>query len=174
MGDQSSGKSSVLEALSGIPFPRGSGLVTRCPIRMVMKRSRGNEPWSAYISSSKNPEKVSAKNVADLGNIIDRTMRDLCVDGNAFSTDSVIVELTSPDACDLTVVDLPGIIRTVTAGQSVAVIEQVNRLIKAYLMDSRTIILAVIPANQVNFFIMVTKLRICITKLEFTYRTSRQ
>ena len=25
MGDQSSGKSSVLEALSGVPFPRGSG-----------------------------------------------------------------------------------------------------------------------------------------------------
>ena len=31
MGDQSSGKSSVLEALSGVPFPRGTGLVTRCP-----------------------------------------------------------------------------------------------------------------------------------------------
>ena len=30
MGDQSSGKSSVLEAISGIPFPRGAGLVTRC------------------------------------------------------------------------------------------------------------------------------------------------
>ncbi len=29
MGDQSCGKSSVLEAISGIPFPRGSGLVTR-------------------------------------------------------------------------------------------------------------------------------------------------
>ena len=47
MGDQSSGKSSVLEALSGIPFPRGSGLVTRCPIRMVMKRAR---PGSIYFS----------------------------------------------------------------------------------------------------------------------------
>lgn len=29
MGDQSSGKSSVLEALSGVPLPRGSGLTTR-------------------------------------------------------------------------------------------------------------------------------------------------
>ena len=29
MGDQSSGKSSVLEAISGVPFPRGAGLVTR-------------------------------------------------------------------------------------------------------------------------------------------------
>ena len=30
MGDQSAGKSSVLEAISGVPFPRGTGLVTRC------------------------------------------------------------------------------------------------------------------------------------------------
>ena len=37
MGDQSSGKSSVLEAISGVPFPRGSGLVTRCPTQLTMK-----------------------------------------------------------------------------------------------------------------------------------------
>ena len=39
MGDQSCGKSSVLEALSGVPFPRGTGLVTRCPCQLTMKRS---------------------------------------------------------------------------------------------------------------------------------------
>ena len=37
------GKSSVLEALSGVSFPRGSGLTTRCPIQLVMKVS--NQPW---------------------------------------------------------------------------------------------------------------------------------
>jgi hypothetical protein len=44
MGDQSSGKSSVLEAISTIPFPRGSGLVTRCAtqIRMSQSVSNGN------------------------------------------------------------------------------------------------------------------------------------
>ena len=39
MGVQSSGKSSVLEAISGIEFPRGSGLVTRCA------DSNNNESW---------------------------------------------------------------------------------------------------------------------------------
>jgi interferon-induced GTP-binding protein Mx1 len=38
MGDQSSGKSSVLEALSGVPFPRGTGLTTRCPTRLIMRK----------------------------------------------------------------------------------------------------------------------------------------
>ena len=151
MGDQSSGKSSVLESLSGIPFPRGAGLVTRCPIRMVMKRARAGEIWSAVISTTLHPEETyTAKDIPHLSSIINKLMKQLCVDEVNFSTESVVVDLVSPDACDLTVVDLPGIIRTVTMGQNIQCIEQVNRLIKSCLMDERTIILAVIPANQVR------------------------
>lgn len=149
MGDQSSGKSSVLESLSGIPFPRGTGLVTRCPIRMVMKKAGIGEVWSAKVSTSLNPVQQIANNIPELSDIIEKCMNILCSGSSSFSTESVIIELVSPDAYNLTVVDLPGIIRTVTAGQSTSVIEQVNRLIKSYLMDKRTIILAVIPANQV-------------------------
>jgi interferon-induced GTP-binding protein Mx1 len=149
MGDQSSGKSSVLEALSGIPFPRGSGLVTRCPIRMVMKRARDDESWVAVVSTTLSQEKIVVKDIPELSRVMDRLTEELCAGSNSFSTENIVVELTSPDACDLTVVDLPGIIRTVTAGQNTTSIEQVNRLIKTFLMDKRTIILAVIPANQV-------------------------
>ncbi len=78
MGDQSSGKSSVLEALSGIPFPRGSGLVTRCPIRMVMKRARAGESWSALVSTSLNANPIPARDVADLGGLIDCLMQEPC------------------------------------------------------------------------------------------------
>ncbi len=56
--------------------------------------------------------------------------------------------LVSPHVPDLTVVDLPGIIRTATAGQDTRVIAQVNSLIESYLAQERTIILCVIPANQ--------------------------
>jgi interferon-induced GTP-binding protein Mx1 len=149
MGDQSSGKSSVLEALSGIPFPRGSGLVTRCPIRLVMRKAREHESWFAVVSTSVDPgTRIPVTEKTALGSVIEKLTSTLCQGTNQFSTDSIIVDLVSPDACDLTVVDLPGIIRTVTAGQNVAVIDQVNRLIKSYLIDKRTIILAVIPANQ--------------------------
>ena len=50
-GDQSSGKSSVLEALSGVQFPRGSGLVTRCPTQLTMTRGSPGSAWraKAYI-----------------------------------------------------------------------------------------------------------------------------
>lgn len=39
VGDQSSGKSSVLEALTGLPLPRDSGLCTRFPTQILFKRS---------------------------------------------------------------------------------------------------------------------------------------
>lgn len=40
VGDQSSGKSSVLEALTGLPFPRDSTLCTRFPTQIVFKRQQ--------------------------------------------------------------------------------------------------------------------------------------
>lgn len=45
---------------------------------------------------------------------------------NNFSTETINVRLSSPEVPDLTVVDLPGIIRTSTAGQNPAVIAQVG------------------------------------------------
>ena len=59
-----------------------------------------------------------------------------------------MVRVEAPGAPDLTVIDLPGIVRTSTAGQDPAVIGQVNDLINAYLKQERTIVLAVVPANQ--------------------------
>lgn len=40
VGDQSSGKSSVLEGLTGLPFPRESTLCTRFATQISFKRSR--------------------------------------------------------------------------------------------------------------------------------------
>lgn len=36
IGDQSAGKSSLLASISGIPFPEGTGMCTRCPIVVRM------------------------------------------------------------------------------------------------------------------------------------------
>jgi GTPase SAR1 family protein len=40
VGDQSSGKSSVLEGLTGLPFPRDSGLCTRFATQITFRRSK--------------------------------------------------------------------------------------------------------------------------------------
>jgi len=151
MGDQSSGKSSVLEALSGIPFPRGAGLVTRCATQIRMGKGPS---WSASASVRKhNKQPNDAESVvrrADtpeaLGGIIEELTKELCGD-STFSKDVIEISLKSPDAPDLTVIDLPGIVRTTTTGQDEGVVDDVNALLETYLQPTRTIILAVIPCN---------------------------
>ncbi|PWN34203.1 uncharacterized protein FA14DRAFT_173905 [Meira miltonrushii] len=48
IGSQSTGKSSVLEALSGIAFPRASGTCTRCPTEVRLFNA--SEEWSCVVT----------------------------------------------------------------------------------------------------------------------------
>ena len=153
MGDQSSGKSSVLEAISGIPFPRGSGLVTRCATQLTMKSVPEGYPWRAHVTVDWSKPQPSASGEvatpAALTEKIEELTNILCAsDSSTFSTDAIVVRVESPGAPDLTLIDLPGIVRTHTAGQDPGVIGQVNALINTYLKQDRTIVLAVVPANQ--------------------------
>jgi interferon-induced GTP-binding protein Mx1 len=156
MGDQSSGKSSVLQSLSGIPFPKGTGLVTRCPTQLILTKSAKNSPWIAEVSINfKNSTKKqpagtgyihSIEKLTEVIELLTNTLTN--GERNGFSTDIIVIKISSPDSPDLTIIDLPGIIRTVTKDQDKAVIQQVNNLIDSYMSQVNTIILAVIPANQ--------------------------
>tara|TARA_R110002060_G_scaffold53309_6_gene63924 strand:- start:723 stop:1028 length:306 start_codon:yes stop_codon:yes gene_type:complete len=42
-GDQSSGKSSLLEAISGVPFPRKDNLCTRFATEVILRRASVSE-----------------------------------------------------------------------------------------------------------------------------------
>lgn len=50
VGDQSSGKSSLLQSLTGIPFPVDSGCCTRWPTRIVSRRTAPGSKDSFRIS----------------------------------------------------------------------------------------------------------------------------
>lgn len=48
LGSQSAGKSSLIEAISGVTLPRASGTCTRCPTECILTQSDG--PWSCEVS----------------------------------------------------------------------------------------------------------------------------
>ena len=48
-GGQSSGKSSLLEGMTGAPLPRSDGMTTKCPIEFRMKKDESCE-FEATIS----------------------------------------------------------------------------------------------------------------------------
>ena len=153
MGDQSSGKSSVLEALSEIAFPRGSGLVTRCPTQVNM---RSGNVWKAKISCPALVEYVRTLSeqerdeipdiIEDITNKLTQGNKDKFPDWKN-EKNYILIELVTPTAPELTIIDLPGIVRTVTDGQSEDMIATVDNMLEHFLKKPRTCILAVIPAN---------------------------
>jgi hypothetical protein len=50
-GDQSSGKSSLLEAISGVPFPRKDNLCTRFATEVILRRATNSEIRVSLVSS---------------------------------------------------------------------------------------------------------------------------
>ncbi|KAL7407885.1 hypothetical protein ABVT39_015150 [Epinephelus coioides] len=165
IGDQSSGKSSVLEALSGVALPRGSGIVTRCPLELKMKRKNEGEGWSGKISYqtceadmedseaesilTEDSEAVSIKieDPEDVEEMIREAQDKLAGDGLGISNDLISVKITSPDVPDLMLIDLPGISRVALQGQDENIGDQIKQLIHKYITRQETIILVVVPCN---------------------------
>jgi interferon-induced GTP-binding protein Mx1 len=152
MGDQSSGKSSVLEAICKIPFPRGTGLVTRCATQVAMVKS--DEDWNATVTIREEGDESSHGDVhrtytepGELTACIEELTDLLAGSDGDFSDDVIEIKLRGPELQDLTIIDLPGIVKTRTEGQDDSVIATVDTLVSRYLNQDRTIILAVIPAN---------------------------
>ncbi|XP_056294404.1 interferon-induced GTP-binding protein Mx-like [Pseudoliparis swirei] len=145
IGDQSSGKSSVLEALSGVALPRGSGIVTRCPLELKMKRRREGEDWYGKISYQDH--EIEIEDPADVDGLIREAQIKLAGQGVGISDDLISLEIASPDVPDLTLIDLPGITRVAVKGQAENIGDQIKRLIQKFILKQETISLVVVPSN---------------------------
>jgi GTPase SAR1 family protein len=161
-GDQSAGKSSVLEGISGIPFPRQDGLCTRFATEIILRHEPGVQRATATIIphiSRTDDEKTrlsafhrQLRNFTELPNIIGEAARLMGIRGHgtepdapAFSADVLRLELVGNTGLHLTIVDLPGLISVSENEQDVRLVRD---LVDSYLENSRTIILAVVPASS--------------------------
>ncbi|XP_060716118.1 interferon-induced GTP-binding protein Mx1-like [Tachysurus vachellii] len=144
IGDQSSGKSSVLEALSGVALPRGTGMVTRCPLELKMTKNRNKNCWNGKIRYLDNEENIN--NPADVEEIIKKAQQNIA--GPVGISDELIrLEVISADVPDLTLIDLPGIVRVPMDGQPEDICEQSKRLTRKFISKQGTIILVVVQSN---------------------------
>uniref|UniRef100_A0A3Q0RQI3 Interferon-induced GTP-binding protein Mx n=1 Tax=Amphilophus citrinellus TaxID=61819 RepID=A0A3Q0RQI3_AMPCI len=146
IGDQSSGKSSVLEALSGVALPRGSGIVTRCPLELKMKRKKEGEDWSGKISYPGHEEEKIG-DPTSVGEKIEEAQNEMAGVGVGISDELISLEIASPDVPDLTLIDLPGIARVAVKGQPENIGDQIKRLIQRFIKKQETISLVVVPCN---------------------------
>ncbi|KAH7142164.1 dynamin GTPase [Dactylonectria macrodidyma] len=158
-GDQSSGKSSVLEAISGIPFPVRSNVCTRFPVEFVLRRTAHEAvnvsivPHSSRINLEKATlakfeEKLAAFD--DLPTLITRASNAMGITdiGKAFFNDILRIEVNGPDRPHLTIVDLPGLIHSETKSQSAADVDMIKDVVQGYMEEPQSIILAVVSAKK--------------------------
>jgi GTPase SAR1 family protein len=161
-GDQSARKSSILEALTKIPFPRNNKLYTRFATEIIMRRSTVDSLTIKVIPDNKRPtsEKESIKTFAEtiqdfkeLPKIMDRAIAVMGIgtsapQASAFARDVLSVEIKGPLRPQLTFVDLPSLIQNKTKGVTKADIELVQEITDRYISQSRTIILAIVSATN--------------------------
>eukprot|EP01040_Poterioochromonas_malhamensis_P005984 gene5984-6431_t len=160
MGDTSSGKSSLLSAISNIQFPSSDLLTTRCPTRLHMEKSR-NQRYFAKIEvqwhhSSPYKDQGSyesrllegKESFAEIPNYITEAQEYIIkLSQKEVAFDVINVTIGTPDGFDLTLIDLPGFVRSVGRDESTSIIDDIQALNQEYLDNERCIILAIIPAN---------------------------
>lgn len=156
-GDQSSGKSSVLEAISGIPFPRKDSLCTRFATEVILRHDAKQAVSVAIVPSTDRTDDQKAKlasfkrtmeNLEDISSIVEDAKSCMGVDQNstAFSKDILRIEISGPKQPHLTIVDLPGLIHFGNKNQSDSDVKLVQSMVAEYMKNSRSIILAVVSA----------------------------
>ncbi|KAG7415779.1 Interferon-induced GTP-binding protein Mx [Fusarium oxysporum f. sp. rapae] len=160
VGDQSAGKSSVLESLTGTPFPRDAGACTRFATEIRMRRAKETKLKVSIIPDKTRPYNDQARLLQWGGDVtgdtpFDAMMRDATeliapksIPGRFAARDILVVEKEGPDMPLLTLVDLPGLVRVANRDQSESDIQTIEALSDRYMKSSRTIILAVIGGNN--------------------------
>ncbi|GKZ78537.1 hypothetical protein AnigIFM56816_002211 [Aspergillus niger] len=158
-GDQSSGKSSVLEAISGVSFPVKSNLCTRFPTELVLRKDANVGVRVSIVPhhSRSEAEQRSLGSFCEeldgfdgLPQLVDnaKAAMGISTHGKAFSNDLLRIEVSGPDRPHLTIVDLPGLIHSETKQQSAADVQLVQNVVQSYMKEPRSVILAVISAKN--------------------------
>ena len=154
-GDQSSGKSSVLEAVSGVRFPTKDNLCTRFATELILRRGpevkvtvgiTPGEDRSEDDKTALSGFKFKDASIEDFPSLVESAKEAMGLKANvrAFSSDVLRVEVTGPSQPHLTLVDLPGLIHAENKQQSVEDVSLVTSLVKMYMAQPRSIILAVV------------------------------
>ena len=153
VGSQSSGKSSVLEALVGRDFlPRGPDICTRRPLVLQLVHtpyhhaSHHNQApmeWGEFLH---RPNEIFTEFEAIREEIECETNRGT---GNnkGVSDKQIRLKICSPHVLTMTLVDLPGITRVPVGDQPPDIEKRIRDMILSYIKRESCLILAVSPAN---------------------------
>jgi hypothetical protein len=160
-GDQSSGKSSVLEAISGVRFPASDIKCTRFASELVLRKApEVSFSVSIVPAASRSPEEqnhlkqfasaTDYKDTKEFPKVIDEAAKHMEELENdcSFFEDKLVAVVRGPTMPRLTLVDLPGLIHTTTGTHDDKDTATVGKIVESYMAQPGSIILAVVAANN--------------------------
>ncbi|WCJ30437.1 dynamin related protein [Euphorbia peplus] len=150
VGSQSSGKSSVLEALVGRDFlPRGCDISTRRPLLLMLENcppgeDGGGDEWGVFAH-------LPGKTFYDFGDIrleIQAETEREAGSNKGVSDKEICLRICSPNVLNMTLIDLPGITKVPVGDQPSDIETRIRSMIMTHIKQENCIILAVSPANS--------------------------
>ena len=159
-GDQSSGKSSVLEAISEVRFPDNDVLCTRFASELILRQAEAFS-FSVKIEPAENrslqdqehlksfQSSSNCNSVQDFPGVISEAAEYMRKLGSEieFFEDRLIAKVCGPKLPSLTLVDLPGLIHA-SSKQGKKDVTTVKRIVESYMRQPSSIILAIVTANN--------------------------
>ncbi|KAJ5291465.1 hypothetical protein N7478_000716 [Penicillium angulare] len=152
IGDQSSGKSSILEGLTKLKFPRNSGLCTRFATQILFRRdpSLSKRQVTGSIIKASHDGNNACWSVTGIESLSASEFENMMSEVHIAMGLSTSMGDGQPtfSADILRVIDVPGIFKTTTPGlTSKSDIKLVRDMVLGYMRNPRSIMLAVVPAN---------------------------
>ncbi|KAK8651475.1 hypothetical protein V6N13_141076 [Hibiscus sabdariffa] len=143
VGDQSSGKSSVLESLAGVNLPRSQGICTRVPL-IIRLQNHASPRLEVHLEYN---DKIVPVEESHLESAIIIATDEVAGHGKNISNTPITLVVKKDGVPDLTMVDLPGITRVPVHGQPENIYEQIRDIIMQYITPKESIILNVLSAT---------------------------
>ncbi len=128
------GKVKLLESLSGIGLPRGGNLVTRCPLQLELRQGQTESAVLSYTDPADIARQITKTvQLADIPDAVNAATEHLAGKNSGLVPALISLRVTKPEAPDLTLIDLPGIVRNPIGDQPQDIEQQIRDLIYKHI-----------------------------------------